>query len=74
MKNWKTTLIGCLFAVGNVVLPLLQGNSITTKDILISAFGAALGFLSKDFNVTGGTVTQPTVVNAPTLPSEPVKP
>ncbi len=58
MKNWKTSAIGCLFAVANVVLPLMQGNTISTKDILVSAFGAALGFLSKDFNVTGGTVTQ----------------
>jgi hypothetical protein len=73
MANWKTTLTGCIFAVGNVVLPMLQGNSVTPKDILISAGLAALGFLSKDFNVTGGTKTQPTVVNVPTIPSEPIK-
>jgi hypothetical protein len=50
MRSWKTTLAG--FVVG--FLNLSQ-NGVSVKTILLSAAVAALGTLSKDFNVTGVT-------------------
>jgi hypothetical protein len=55
MKNWKTTLIGILTAIGYTILDSFQKGSVDPKTILISAGFAILGGFSKDFNVTGGT-------------------
>lgn len=51
MKNWKTTLFG--LASGSLNL---MANGLSWKTALFSAGLAALGFASKDSNVTGGTV------------------
>jgi hypothetical protein len=53
MKNWKTTLIGLVIAIGNVALPLIQQGTVTTNQILISCGFALIGFLAKDFDKTG---------------------
>lgn len=58
MKNWKTTLIGLLTAILNAVLPIVNNGQIQPRDIAVSAGIAALGYFSKDFNVTGGDVDQ----------------
>lgn len=58
MANWKTTLLGVLTAILNVVLPALSGGQVAAKDIALSAGLAALGYFAKDNNVTGGTVLQ----------------
>jgi len=61
MKNWKTTLAGMLAAVANLLMPLVMGgqvSQISSRDLAVSAGLAALGYLAKDKNVTGGTVEQ----------------
>lgn len=53
MKNWKTTLVGCIGAVIYAVLPLVQGGTLVVKDVVIAAVVAAVSFLSKDYDTTG---------------------
>lgn len=57
MKNWRTTvagLIGGLIPIGQTVLNLLQtGQPIDWSKIGIGAGIIILGYLSKDFSVTG---------------------
>lgn len=56
MTNWKTTASGLLAALGQV-LPLLGVAQPIAGAISIIGL-ALLGLLSKDYNVTGGTVNQ----------------
>jgi hypothetical protein len=61
MKSWKTTLAGMLAAIANLFLPMVTGgqiSGISSRDLAVSAGLAALGYLAKDSNVTGGTVQQ----------------
>lgn len=58
MKNWKTTVAGALMAGANVALSLYQSGTVDARTLLVSAAFAIIGFLAKDFNVTGGTVEQ----------------
>jgi hypothetical protein len=58
MKNWKTTLAGCVSAALYAGLAILQTGKLDPKDIALAAGIAALGFLAKDLNVTGGSVKQ----------------
>lgn len=51
--NWKTTVIGVVGAIIYAVLPLVQGGQIVIKDIVIAAVVAAIGYFSKDKDVTG---------------------
>lgn len=57
MKNWKTTIVGILGAIFTACLPLIQTGAFDIhKDwpSLIQAAGIALlGYLAKDFNVSG---------------------
>jgi hypothetical protein len=66
MKNWKTSLFGVLGVVSFVVGYFYpQYREFFTG---LTAALVAAGFLSaKDNNVTGGTVTQPTVANPPSI-------
>jgi hypothetical protein len=59
MKNtsWKTTLIGCLLAIVVAVQPLIATGTIDWKQVIIAALIAALSFVMKDADVTGGTRT-----------------
>jgi hypothetical protein len=61
-KNWKTTLVGIATGFANLAL-----GGVGIRNIALSAGLAALGAVAKDFNVTGGTVVQPSpnVVSAP---------
>lgn len=62
MKNWKTTLFGCIGAALSF-LALYQQNGGDFKDwklYLIPLIIAVFGAVSKDHNVTGGTVSQET--------------
>jgi hypothetical protein len=58
MKNWKTTIAGCLTAGIYAAAALLQQGNMDWKDIAVTAGLAAVGVLAKDMNVTGGSVTQ----------------
>lgn len=53
MKNWKTTLAGCLSAGAYAAIAAAQNGTIEPKDLAIIAGLAALGVLAKDLNVTG---------------------
>lgn len=53
MKNWKTTLAG----IGAAALNMFA-NGANWKNVLVSLGLAALGLVSKDHNVTGGSVQQ----------------
>jgi len=57
LSNWKTTLIGIATGVGYLFLSAMQ-QGVKPKDAAIAAGVAALGILSKDHNVTGGTTQQ----------------
>ena len=58
MKNWKTTLAGCLSGAIYAVIAAVQSGTINPKDLAVAGGLAALGILAKDLNVTGGTVTK----------------
>lgn len=76
MKSWKTTaaglLGGFLTIMGPTMSARLSGDKtmppITTNQVAIGAALAALGYLSKDKDVTGGTRNQ----NEP--PADPIAP
>lgn len=55
MKNWKTTLLGLIGAVAQVVIPLIQTGTLTWKEIGFAALTAAFGYFAKDFDQTGTT-------------------
>ena len=70
MKNWKTTLFALVTAFFGFVL--FDPTWFPSIIVSIAKFGAAgglvgLGLFAKDNNVTGGTVSQPTVANPPSL-------
>jgi hypothetical protein len=54
MKNWRTTLIGCLAAAANFAYPMYMEGKVGVATIIISMAFAAIGYLSKDAGVTGG--------------------
>jgi len=58
MKNWKTTLAGCVSAALYAVIAAVQAGKIDPKDLAIAGGLAAIGILAKDLNVTGGSVSQ----------------
>ena len=45
-------------AGANVALSLYQSGTVDARTLLVSAAFAIIGFLAKDFNVTGGIVEQ----------------
>ena len=58
MKNWKTTLFGCLAAVVLAIQPILATGHIDWTKLILAVLLAAFSFFAKDANVTGGTVQQ----------------
>ena len=58
MKNWKTTLAGCVSAALYAVIAAVQAGKVDPKDLAIAGGLAAIGILAKDLNVTGGSVSQ----------------
>jgi hypothetical protein len=70
MKNWKTSLSAVVTAFFMFVL--FDPQWFPLWMISIAKFASiggliSMGINSKDRNVTGGTVTQPTVSNPPSL-------
>jgi hypothetical protein len=53
MKNWRTTVVGALLAVLTIIQPLIEDGTVTPIRIAIAGAIALLGYLMKDFNVTG---------------------
>jgi len=57
MKNWKTTIFGCLTAAGAGMSQ--QPGTVGTVGQIISIVGPLLlGIFAKDSNVTGGNIVQ----------------
>lgn len=61
MKSWKTSLAGALGAAWMVAQPIITNGNFDLKRDWKNVVGAAIiaifGFLVKDFNTTGGTVS-----------------
>jgi hypothetical protein len=57
-KNWKTSLFGLLGAVCIAIYPIIQSGKIDPHALIMAIAVAVIGFLAKDFNVTGGTIRQ----------------
>jgi hypothetical protein len=55
MKNWKTTLSGLLTGAALAFAGYKTGNN---EMIMAGVLAVIQGFVSKDANVTGGTVQQ----------------
>lgn len=58
MKNWKTTLIGVIGGIGLAVFQLIAKGSLDPQTLIEAATVAGIGILSKDHDVTGGTIVQ----------------
>lgn len=58
MKNWKTTLFGCVGAAGLFLSHSATPIVATIGNIVCIACTALLGVSAKDKNVTGGSVSQ----------------
>jgi hypothetical protein len=55
MKNYKTTIVGFVLAILTAVQPLTEDEFVARRDILryaIAILIAALGYLSKDHDIT----------------------
>jgi hypothetical protein len=67
-KNWKTNLVG----IASVVVGVVQASAykgdfaaaFKDKGVQMSIVVAVLGFVSKDWNTTGGSVGQPSTPQA----------
>ncbi len=70
MKSNKTTILGLLtilIAVLNAAQEYLTGQPVSLSTLGM-AFTSGVGLLAaKDHDVTGGTITQPTVSNPPSV-------
>ena len=69
MKNWKTTIIGLIGAIVIALQPIISGDGFSWKadgsKVIMAIVVAALGFVAKDYDVTGGTREQPSSSPAP---------
>lgn len=57
MKNWKTTVFGCLTAAG-AGMAQMPGTPGQIGQVVSIVGPLLLGIFAKDGNVTGGTVQQ----------------
>lgn len=53
MKNWRTTIIGCIGAAWLAIEPIITTGEIDYKKLAMAAGVAAFSFLVKDAHVTG---------------------
>lgn len=53
MKNWRTTILGCLLAIAIAVEPLITEGHIDWKKVVLGGLIAAFSFLTKDARETG---------------------
>jgi hypothetical protein len=62
MKNYKTTIVGLIGAIWVAIQPIISSGKFDFADDWKSLVGAAivacLGFVAKDYDVTGGTRPQ----------------
>ena len=55
-SSWKTTIVGAVLAAVIAVSPIIQTGVVDWKQVGIAALVAIFGFISKDFDLTGGTI------------------
>jgi len=69
MKNWKTTLLGMLGGLTGAEMAgwTKPDGHINWLAVAFALLMTAKGYFTKDKDVTGGSISQPTVANAPTL-------
>ena len=53
MKNWKTTLVGALLALFIALEPIVTTGEVNWIQVIIAGGIAVLGYLAKDFDVSG---------------------
>lgn len=53
MKNWRTTLLGCIAALATYLSTVDWNNPIDWKTLVAPAAFAVWGYLQKDAGVTG---------------------
>lgn len=58
MKSYKTSLVGLLLAVIVAIQPIVEGtgyhlDAASTGKLIFAGLLAALGFMSKDHDITG---------------------
>lgn len=53
MKNWKTTLAGIFLGSVQILTPVIQTGNITIGEVLKGIGFAVLGWIAKDYNVSG---------------------
>jgi hypothetical protein len=51
--SWKTTITGLVSAIAINLYPIIEGEGFNADKILIGVALAVLGYLAKDFNVSG---------------------
>jgi hypothetical protein len=66
MNNWKTSVFGIATLLVYVLSYIFPQHKEFLYGIIPVLIAGGL-LVAKDMNVTGGSVTQPTVVNPPTL-------
>lgn len=52
VKSWKTTLAGAVMGGTYAVLTAMQAGTVDTRDLIVAAGLAILGYLSKDATAT----------------------
>jgi len=58
MKNWKTTLMGCIAAVATYLSTVDWTDKMALKTTVVPIVMIIWGVVQKDSNVTGGNVQQ----------------
>jgi len=58
MKNWKTTLMGCIAAVATYLTTVDWTDPAALKTSVLPILMVIWGVVQKDNNVTGGNVNQ----------------
>lgn len=48
IKDWRTSILGLLFAIAEISYPYLEGREITTQNIVVALVIGTLGALAKD--------------------------
>jgi hypothetical protein len=60
VKNWKTTLMGCISAVAAYLITVDWTNPLALKTAVLPILAVIYGVISKDADQTGNTVDKPT--------------
>lgn len=51
--NWKTTALGIGGAILYAIWPMIEGGTTNIKELILAATLAAIGYFSKDKDISG---------------------